>query len=77
MNDWRNHIESKPGVMYGKPVFKNTRIPVDLILDKLSKGETIEDILKAYPRIQKEDIFAALAFAAEMIKSEVVHSLAS
>ncbi|MBK7410053.1 MAG: DUF433 domain-containing protein [Saprospirales bacterium] len=77
MKDWRNHIESKPKVLYGKPVIKNTRIPVDLLLEKLSEGETIDDLLKAYPRLKKEDIFAALAFAAEMIKSEVVHSLAS
>jgi len=77
MKDWRNHIESKPTVLYGKPVIKDTRIPVDLLLEKLSEGETIDDLLTAYPRIKKEDIFAALAFAAEMIKSEVVHPLAS
>ncbi|MCB9282634.1 MAG: DUF433 domain-containing protein [Lewinellaceae bacterium] len=77
MKDWRNHIESKPTILYGKPVIKDTRIPVDLLLEKLSEGETIDDLLKAYPRLKKEDIFAALAFAAEMIKSEVVHPLAS
>lgn len=77
MKDWRNHIESKPTVLYGKPVIKNTRIPVDLLLEKLSEGESVDDLLKAYPRLKKEDIFAALAFAAEMIKNEIVHSLAS
>ncbi|MCB9282665.1 MAG: DUF433 domain-containing protein [Lewinellaceae bacterium] len=77
MKDWRNHIESKPTILYGKPVIKDTRIPVDLLLEKLSEGETIDDLLKAYPRLKKEDIFAALAFATEMIKSEVVHPLAS
>ena len=77
MKDWRNHIESKPTILYGKPVIKNTRIPVDLLLEKLSEGEIIEDLLKAYPRLKKEDIFAALAFAAEMIKNEVVRPLAS
>ena len=77
MKDWRNHIESKPTVLYGKPVIKNTRIPVDLLLEKLSEGESVDRLLKAYPRLKKEDIFAALAFAAEMIKNEIVHSLAS
>jgi uncharacterized protein (DUF433 family) len=77
MKDWRNHIESKPTVLYGKPVIKNTRIPVDLLLEKLSEGESIDGLLKSYPRLTKEDIFAALAFAAEMIKNEIVHSLAS
>lgn len=69
--------KSKPKVLYGKPVIKNTRIPVDLLLEKLSEGETIDDLMKAYPHLKREDIFAALAFAAEMIKREVVHSLAS
>jgi uncharacterized protein (DUF433 family) len=77
MIEWRTHIESKPTVMYGKPVIKNTRIPADLILEKLSEGETIDDLLEAYPRITKEDIFAVLAFAADTIKNEVVYSIAS
>jgi uncharacterized protein (DUF433 family) len=77
MKDWRNHIESKPGVLFGKPVIKNTRIPVDLLLEKLSEGETFADLLEAYPQLHKDDILASLAFAAEMIKSEIVHSLAS
>ena len=77
MKDWRNHIESKPAVLYGKPVIKNTRIPVDLLLEKLSEGESIDGLLKSYPRLKREDILAALAFAAEMIKNEIVHSLAS
>ena len=77
MKNWRNHIESNPAVMYGKPVIKNTRIPVDLLLEKLSEGETMEELLKAYPRLKKEDLFAALAFAAEKIKNEIVRPLAS
>ena len=77
MIDWRKHIESKPTVLYGKPVIKDTRVPVDLLLEKLSAGEEIDDLLKAYPRITKDDILAALAFAAERIKNEVVHPLAS
>ncbi len=60
MKEWRDHIESRPDVMYGKPVIKNTRIPVDLILEKLSEGESFEGLLEAYPRINKEDILAAL-----------------
>lgn len=77
MIDWRIHIESNPAIMYGKPVIKNTRISADLILEKLSEGESIDDLLEAYPRITKEDIFAVLAFAADSIKNEVVYSIAS
>jgi len=65
MVDWRLHIESNPAVMYGKPVIKNTRVPADLILEKLSEGETLDDLLEAYPRITRADVFAVLAFAAE------------
>ena len=77
MMNWTAHIESNPKVMMGKPVIKNTRIPVDLLLEKLAEGETIDDLLEAYPTIKKDDIYAALAFASEAIKNEVVYSLAS
>lgn len=58
MKDWKAYIESNPSVMYGKPVIKNTRIPVDLILEKLSEGETIEDLLLEYPRLKREEVLA-------------------
>lgn len=77
MIEWRSHIESDPSIMYGKPVIKNTRISVDLILEKLSEGESAGDLLEAYPRITKEDILAVFAFAAESIKNEVVYPIAS
>jgi uncharacterized protein (DUF433 family) len=75
--NWKSHIESNPNVLFGKPVISKTRISVDLILEKLASVDTIEDILKAYPNISKNDIFACLQFASESIKNEVVFSLAS
>lgn len=77
MIDWRLHIESVPEKLYGKPVIKNTRIPVDLILEKLASGDTIKDLIKAYPKIKSIDITACLLFAAESIKNELVFSKAS
>jgi uncharacterized protein (DUF433 family) len=77
MMDWTLHIESVPEKLYGKPVIKNTRIPVDLILEKLASGDSIDDLLKAYPQIKKEDISACLLFAADSIKNEVIFSKAS
>ena len=47
--DWRNHIEQNPEILYGKPIIKGTRIPVDLVTEKLSLGETNEDLLAALP----------------------------
>jgi uncharacterized protein (DUF433 family) len=58
-------IEVNPEVMLGKPVIRGTRIPVELILRKLSEGATESDLLDAYPRLTAEDIRAALAYAAE------------
>lgn len=77
MVDWTLHIESVPGKLYGKPVIKNTRIPVDLILEKLAYGDTLDDLISAYPKITKEDITACLLFAADTVKNEVFITKAS
>jgi uncharacterized protein (DUF433 family) len=73
--NWQNFITSDPGILYGKPAIKGTRIGVDLILEKLSAGQTIEALLKAYPHLQAEQIYACLAFAADTIKNETVHEV--
>ncbi len=59
-----DRIEINPAVMLGKPVIRGTRIPVELILRKLSEGATQTDLLDAYPRLALEDIRAAFAYAA-------------
>jgi uncharacterized protein (DUF433 family) len=70
------YIEVNPKIMMGKPIIKNTRITVELILEKLSSGETQEDILIAHPHLTKEDIKAALAFAAQSLKGENIYPVA-
>lgn len=65
-------IEINPKVMVGKPIIKGTRIPVDLILKMLSQGISTEEILEEYPHLTKEDIQAALAYAAEVLETEEV-----
>ena len=77
MIDWTLHIISNPEVLFGKPVIINTRIPANLILEKLAAGDTFEDILEAYPKIAKDDIAACLLFAADSIKHETIFSKAS
>ena len=66
-------IISNPTVMMGKPVIAGTRITVELILEKLANGETIEQILEAHPRLTREAIQAALAFAAEALRADVIY----
>ncbi len=68
-------ILSDPNVMMGKPVVKGTRITVELILEKLGAGETIEQLLEAHPRLTREGILAALRFGAETMRSEVAYPL--
>jgi len=69
-------IVSDPNVMMGKPVVVGTRITVELILEKLAAGETVEQILNAHPRLTKEAIQAALAFAREALRADVVYPVA-
>ena len=65
-------IEINPAVMLGKPVIRGTRIPVEIILRKLSEGATEADLLDAYPRLQRADIQAALAYAADTVAHETI-----
>jgi uncharacterized protein (DUF433 family) len=69
-------IVSDPNVMMGKPVIRGTRITVELILEKLAAGETVDQILDAHPRLTREAIQAALAFAAEALRADVVYPIA-
>lgn len=74
--NWREHLVSEPSVMFGKMVIKNTRIPVDLILEKLGNGISYEDLLLAYPKITQADIQACLLFASEISKHEKILAVA-
>ena len=70
----RHHqrIAVNPDVMEGKPCIKGTRIPVNVILRYLGDGQSIEDILQAFPGLTVEDIRAAAAFAADVVADEAV-----
>lgn len=65
-----DRIETNPKVMQGKPVVRGTRIPVELILRKLSEGTTETELLASYPRLTADDIHAALAYAADSMAHE-------
>jgi uncharacterized protein (DUF433 family) len=67
-----DRIEIDPGIMLGKPVIRGTRIPVELILRKLSEGATEAGLLEAYPRLAREDIQAAMRYAADTLAHEEV-----
>ena len=68
--DWRERIVTNPDILVGKPSVKGTRISVELILGWLAQGWTIEVLLENYPTLAREDVLAALAFAADMMHDE-------
>jgi uncharacterized protein (DUF433 family) len=65
-----NRIEVNPKVMLGKRVIRGTRIPVELLLRKLSEGASEADLLDAYPRLTRADIQAAIGYAADTLAHE-------
>lgn len=67
-----DHIEIDPDIMMGKPVVAGTRITVELILEKLAAGETVEQILEAHPRLTRSAISAALRFAVKNLPPSFV-----
>jgi uncharacterized protein (DUF433 family) len=68
-------VTSDPAVLMGKPVISGTLITVEVILEKLAAGETVEQILAAHPRLTEPGIRAALAFAAKALRADVVYPL--
>lgn len=68
-------IESNPAVMMGKPVIAGTRITVELILEKLAAGESVEQILESHSRLTREAVLAALEFAAQALRADVIYPL--
>ncbi len=68
----RGRIVADPRVMMGKPVIRETRIRVYFILELLSNGWSIDNILREYPHLSREDVLAALRYAARVLREEVV-----
>jgi uncharacterized protein (DUF433 family) len=69
------HIEINPKIMMGKPVIKGTRITVEQILESLSERNSIDEVLEAHPHLTKDQVHAALSFAAESIRGDEIYSL--
>ncbi|HRE50294.1 MAG TPA: DUF433 domain-containing protein [Flavitalea sp.] len=74
--DYRAYIESNPNIMLGKPVIKGTRITAELILQRLSEGATIPQLIEAYPSLKTEDIMAVLAYASDIMANETIIAVA-
>jgi len=66
-------IRSDPAVLMGKPVVEGTRVTVELILEKLGAGESVDQILAAHPRLTRDGVMAALRFGAEALRADVAY----
>ena len=68
--NWADYISWDPRVIYGKPVISGTRVPVDLVLEKLAKGETFGQLLSAYPHLNGSQLSACLYYATDLNRNE-------
>ena len=72
MTKYTDRIIIDPNIMLGKPIVKNTRITVELILKRLSEGQSIESLQASYPHLSEEDIYACLTYASNVIANEEI-----
>lgn len=71
-NAFLDRLHADPAICGGQVCIKGTRIPVSLILDMLAGGDTIEDVLRGYPTLTREDINAALAYGAKLAHERIL-----
>ena len=69
-------IVSDPKILFGKPVIAGTRISVELILEELGAGTSVDDLLREYPHLNREQILEAVRYAAQAIRTDVIYPLA-
>jgi len=67
---WTDFIEQRKEILGGKPVIKNTRISVALVLEKAGAGETVERLILAYPHLTRDEILACFAYCACVLRNE-------
>lgn len=70
MENLLDRITLNPNICHGKPTIRNKRYTVELILDLMTSGMTEKEILDDYPALEKEDIYACLAYAAKLTKTK-------
>jgi len=74
---WQDRIAIDPDIHHGDPCIKGTRIPVAMVVGSLADGLTFDDIRQDYPQLTDDDLFAALAYAAEVMRQEIVYPLSA
>jgi uncharacterized protein (DUF433 family) len=72
MDSWRERVSVNPAVCHGKACIRGTRVLISVILDNIAAGVDRPQILASYPSLQPNDIDAALAYAAELVREGAV-----
>lgn len=68
--NWHDYIEQVPGVMLGKPIFRNTRITVEFVLERLTQGAKPDDLVRSHPPLTAEHVRAAMAYALSAVRQD-------
>ena len=74
--NWKNFVTIDPEIHHGEPCIKGTRVPVAMLVGSIADGMTIEEVLKEYPQITREAVQAALAYAADVVRHDILMPLA-
>lgn len=72
MMRWQDYIVVDPAICHGRATIKGTRVMVSVVLDNFAVGLNIEEILKSYPSLTREAVQAAIAYAAELTREQVI-----
>ncbi len=72
---WQDHVVVADDLHHGEACVKGTRIPLRILIGSLADGMTAEEIVEAYPQLAPDDVLAALAYAADMLRQEVLAPL--
>jgi len=75
--DWKERVVIDPQIHHGDPCIKGTRIPVSIIVGSIADGMSMDEVRAAYPQLSVEDVQAALAYAAEVLRQEIIIPIAS
>ncbi len=70
--DWRQRIEIVPDLHHGEPCIRGTRVPVSVILSNLAEGFDVQEVLREYPALDEDDVRAALLYAAEIVRDNLL-----
>lgn len=74
---WQDRIAIDSDIHHGDPCIKGTRIPVAMVVGSLADGMTFDDIRQDYPQLTDDDLYSALAYAAEVLRQEIVYPLSA